>query len=450
MSNFTKYSFEAISRTATDSIIISDENSQIIFANKKTYEIFGYKEGELTGLNMEILMPPGYREGHKAGLERYINSGVPKIIGHTIEIEGLRKDGSIFPLELSLSSWKENNNYFFSGIIRDITRRKQLRREKEALNFHLQEKQNELEAMNEELQASEEELRAANEDLLISSEKLKNLNDSLEQKVKLRTKKIAEQSASIEKINEDLKKKNQDLLKLNVDLDNFIYTASHDLKSPAVNLEGLVMLLKKDMEPHLDGQSAALFEMIENSIHKLYKTINDLTEISKAQRNLEGDMEEVSIKEVLDEVKHDFQKIVIESGAKLEEYLKVNTIHFNRSNLRSIIFNLLSNAFKYRSPERSLIISISSFNDDDHIIFCVEDNGLGIAKHLQPKLFTMFKRLHTHIEGTGIGLYIIKRIVENNGGRIHVDSDVNKGSRFKISLPKFSAVPLIIVEEKVY
>lgn len=116
--------FEAIARTATDSIVISDEDSVIVFANKKTYEIFGYKKGELLGAGIGVLMPESYRKGHEGGIRRFINSGVPKLIGHTIEIEGLRKDGTEFPIELSLSAWQEEGKYFFCGIIRDITKRK--------------------------------------------------------------------------------------------------------------------------------------------------------------------------------------------------------------------------------------------------------------------------------------------------------------------------------------
>ena len=123
---FHEARFEAIAQTASDSIIISDENSTIVFANKKTYEIFGFPEGSLIGSDLGVLMPEKYRQGHKAGVQRFISTGNPKLIGHTIEIEGLRKDGSLFPLELSLSSWKEKEGYFFSGIIRDITEKKKL------------------------------------------------------------------------------------------------------------------------------------------------------------------------------------------------------------------------------------------------------------------------------------------------------------------------------------
>lgn len=143
--------FEAIAQTASDSIIISDEESTIVFANRKTYEIFGYEEGSLIGSEIGILMPEKYRQGHKAGVQRFIETDMPKLIGHTVEIEGLRKDGTIFPLELSLSSWKEEGAYFFSGIIRDITKKKEAFREREEASSKLENQKNELEVAYEEL-----------------------------------------------------------------------------------------------------------------------------------------------------------------------------------------------------------------------------------------------------------------------------------------------------------
>lgn len=117
--------FYTVAQTATDSIIITDQESIILFINKRGEATFGYKENELAGKNLSILMPEKYREGHNKGVSRFVKTGVPKLIGHTIEIEGLRKDSTVFPLELSLSSWEDEGKHYFSAIIRDITERKQ-------------------------------------------------------------------------------------------------------------------------------------------------------------------------------------------------------------------------------------------------------------------------------------------------------------------------------------
>jgi PAS domain S-box-containing protein len=156
--DFHKARFEAIAQTASDSIVISDEDSVIVFANKKTYDIFGYPEGTLIGSDLEVLMPERYRKRHRIGVQSFKDTGKTKLIGHTVEFEGLRKDGSTFPLELSLSCWKEEDSYFFSAIIRDITERKEA-------SIKLQNQKKELEATNNGLKAAKEELQKTNHEL---------------------------------------------------------------------------------------------------------------------------------------------------------------------------------------------------------------------------------------------------------------------------------------------
>jgi signal transduction histidine kinase len=111
---------------------------------------------------------------------------------------------------------------------------------------------------------------------------------------------------------------------------------------------------------------------------------------------------------------------------------KVDHLYFARINLRSILYNLLSNAIKYRSPERNPEIKISTSQKDRYIVLTIQDNGLGLNENQQKRLFTMFKRFHTHVDGTGIGLYIVKRIVENKEGKIEVGSKKGEGTTFKI------------------
>jgi signal transduction histidine kinase len=111
---------------------------------------------------------------------------------------------------------------------------------------------------------------------------------------------------------------------------------------------------------------------------------------------------------------------------------EVPSIEFQRKNLRSIMYNLLSNAVKYRATDRVNRIDIRTYKDSNTIVLEVKDNGLGISQNQQEKLFQMFKRFHPHVEGTGIGLYIIKRIVENHGGTITVSSTEEQGTTFTI------------------
>ena len=703
---FNKARFEAIAQTASDSIVISDEDSTIVFANRKTYEIFGYNEGSLIGSDLGILMPEKYRQGHKHGVQRYIATGNPKLIGHTIEIEGLRKDGIVFPLELSLSSWKEEENYFFSGIIRDVTERKEALREKEEANIQLQNQRKELEAANEELhetkhllqeitdavpnviylsdfatkkvvfvnkeiatlagftteeiksfnrdrieqlihsediaaleeqadefknlkegeisdlnirikhkdgrwrwirtkskifkfheqgeplqiirvfediteaieaqftiQQQNEELAATLEELQTAEEQLREMNEELENRIEKRTRELAESEKKakgseeqlrlitdampalisylrsgitygfvnkayerlfqlnreeivgkpvrevvgekayhnslssikralngeyvesellqdygkvgkrwikasfvphrveekivgtfvlieditklksiqleqeslllrLRKASEEkelalkqLEKKNKELERTNTDLDNFIYTASHDLKSPITNMEGLMTLFKKSVNEKVDAKEEKLLEMMDTSVQRLQKTIGDLVEITKHQKDLEDAVvETLFFSDITQDIKDDIYHLIKASKATINEHFKVENVVYKRSSLRSILYNLLSNAIKYRNPDKPLEIELKTFVKNGCIVLSVKDNGLGLNPNQQKKLFSLFRRMHQHVEGTGVGLYSIKRIVENNGGRILVKSEEGVGTEFMVFL----------------
>ncbi|MCX2740595.1 CHASE domain-containing protein [Pontibacter anaerobius] len=240
--------------------------------------------------------------------------------------------------------------------------------------------------------------------------------------------------------NEELSSKNNELQRINNDLDSFVYTASHDLKSPIANMEGLATLLRDILQGKLEEEDMEVLDMLQNSINKLKGTIADLTEITKVQKELQSSMEPLHFGDMLQDITADLEATVQETGAVLNTDIQVENINYARKNLRSIIYNLVSNAIKYKSPERSPEISIKTYEEGEYVVLEVQDNGLGIKKEQQHKLFTMFKRLHTHVEGTGIGLYIVKRIIENNGGKIEVSSELGKGTTFKVYFKQVSVV----------
>jgi len=269
-------------------------------------------------------------------------------------------------------------------------------------------------------------LSRALEELHRTKEELINLNNELERRVESRTKEVVAREIEVNA-------KNHELKKVNIDLDNFIYTASHDLKSPISNLEGLVGILKEELED-VDNPSVHQFlDMMNICTTKLRNTIQDLAEITKVQKNLEEDLDLVSFEQVIEDIKEELQ-ITANSTFVVDQKLEIKEILYPIHGLRSVLHNLLSNAIKYRSNERPVHITVSTYNEKDTVVLMVEDNGLGIEERHLPRLFSMFKRFHSHVDGTGIGLYIIKRIVENRGGRIEYISKGNQGSIFKVYL----------------
>jgi len=238
---------------------------------------------------------------------------------------------------------------------------------------------------------------------------------------------------NLSKFNTELAVKNKELIKVNSDLDNFIYTASHDLKAPVSNLEGLFYTLFEEIEMNEDV--VYLKSLIEQSFDRFKNTILDLTEISKAQKDSLEDVELVSVSKLIHEVKEGIKEQIEKHHGTIVEELAVKEIRFSRKNLRSVLYNILSNGIKYSKPDQPPILKVSTEMVEDYIVLSISDNGLGIPEGSLDKIFQMFKRFHDHVEGTGVGLYIVKRIIENAGGKIEVLSKVGEGSTFKIYFP---------------
>ncbi len=273
-----------------------------------------------------------------------------------------------------------------------------------------------LQSLNEQLAASNEELLAANEEIRATNEEVTASNEELSQ------------------ANWQLQQANATLSRVNADLDTFVYTASHDLKAPILNIEGLLKALQRELgkdRPQVETIDQ-LYRLLYTSVDRFKVTISDLTDVARISKESQEDVSLVSIAQVLEEVTLDLAPQIREAGAQLERLLDCPPIQFSRKNLKSVLYNLLSNAVKYRSPERVPLVRITCLTQPDYLLLTVEDNGLGMDMRQEEKIFALFKRLHAHVEGTGIGLYIVKKIVENAGGKIEVESQVGAGSTFRV------------------
>jgi PAS domain S-box-containing protein len=235
---------------------------------------------------------------------------------------------------------------------------------------------------------------------------------------------------------------NKQLLATNADLDNFVYSASHDLKAPISNIEGLMNALTLHLPPEvLESPTVKqLIGFIKASVERFKRTVTELTKVARIQRESGEDVQYVNLAEVVAEVKLDLESAINESGAELElEFPKDSYVRFSAKNVRSVVYNLLSNAIKYRAARRTPQIRIYTENTLDYVILSVSDNGLGIDLTQQHKMFSMFKRLHDHVEGSGVGLYIVKKVVENAGGKIEVESEVGVGSTFRVFFKRYAS-----------
>ncbi|MEJ8800771.1 sensor histidine kinase [Pontibacter sp. H249] len=236
-------------------------------------------------------------------------------------------------------------------------------------------------------------------------------------------------------LEERVEERTRELTRVNKDLDNFVYTASHDLKAPINNIEGLMTALHETLnEPVADMKEVAnLMEMVNEAIGRFKLTLQDLTEIAKVQHEDSSGKYIVNFAEILNDVKLNINDLINSYEATItEDFSAAPEIVYSRKNLRSIIYNLLSNAIKYSDPDRKPEIKLRTFTLGNYTVLSVKDNGLGMRLEDKKKVFGMFTRMHTHVEGTGVGMAIVKRIVENSDGKIELESEVGIGSEFRI------------------
>jgi PAS domain S-box-containing protein len=250
---------------------------------------------------------------------------------------------------------------------------------------------------------------------------------------------LAAINEELQATNQELHESNSRLTRTNADLDNFIYTASHDLKQPISNIEGLLRLLEELLPEAVRTEELVLpvLGRMQGAVERFTRTIWHLTEVSKLQAEFNQPPVSVSLATLVEDVRQDLLPQLTAAGAQLEVVVAdCEPRVFSQKNLRSIVYNLLSNAVKYRAPDRPLVVHLSCAPaSNSRLVLKVQDNGLGLEQGQQARLFQLFQRLHTHVEGTGLGLYMVKKIVENAGGTITVASQVNAGTTFTLSFP---------------
>ncbi|MBC6613192.1 PAS domain-containing protein [Hymenobacter sp. BT507] len=238
--------------------------------------------------------------------------------------------------------------------------------------------------------------------------------------------------------NEELYQSNTQLTRTNVDLDTFVYTASHDLKAPITNIESITLALRDTLPPAVqqDEMISHLLDLLEQTTTRFQVTIGQLTDLSKLQLAHAGPAEPVHLAAVVEGVRLDLAPAIAAASAQLTVEVPTNLVaSFSPANLRSAVYNLLSNAIKYRALDRPAQVRVHAARTPQGVVLTVQDNGLGMSAVQQRQLFGLFQRLHTHVEGTGVGLYITKRLVENGGGTIAVASQVDVGTTFTLTFP---------------
>lgn len=217
------------------------------------------------------------------------------------------------------------------------------------------------------------------------------------------------------------------------DHETLLDTISHDVKTPLTTLL-LAIDLFKTVSPEDSKEFQTLLQMLDNSIRKMHEIINELTDTRKQERKYKSEVELLNFNHILEDVRLTLSHNINDSGAIIKSEFNVQEITFPRRKLRSIIYNLVNNAIKFKSNERRPEIFIKTECENNFIIISIKDNGIGIDSHKQEAIFSKYFRIENNIEGSGVGLYLVKEIVTNAGGKILLESHPGKGSEFKVYL----------------
>lgn len=365
-----------------DGIITANDKSEIIMINKEVEEIWGYTSAELIGKDLTILMPENYRSRHNAGMNRYLDTRVSRVLNTNVIMEGLRKGGQVFPLEINISDLEFQGRHLFTAAVRDISARIKAENELKASKALLEQRTLDLEQAQGQLKITIEELKSSNHDL-----------------------------------------------------ERFAYVASHDLQEPLRTVKGYLNLIKERLGPEVAENVKEYLSYADLGVLRMEQLIQGLLEYSRIGRGASR-MLDVDFDDIMTLVRYNLQEKIKDSKATLTLEGIPEQIIGNKIQLVQLFQNLISNGMKFVAPGTTPQILIKCTEGEDHWNFSIRDNGIGIPVEQQEEIFEVFKRAHVgrSYQGAGIGLAICKKVVERHGGSISVKSEVDKGTTFSFSL----------------
>lgn len=286
------------------------------------------------------------------------------------------------------------------------------------------------------------EIEEQNEALKQVQHELLSINDLL----KNRTELVEEQHSKIEELNKDLEKRIEErtnelrttldrLTQQNQDLEQFSYIISHNIRAPIARIQGLINIFNKDN--FNDDFNKEIFKHLEQATVSLDTVIKDLTLIITIRKDLNKVKEQINIEDLIDAELFFFEELIIRSEIDVRKSLEIKILSSIKGYVQNIVHNLISNAIKYKNARKKLEILIKTHKEEPYLVLTVKDNGLGIDMEKTDlyKIFGLYQRMHTHVEGKGLGLYLVKTQVDSLKGKIIVESKLNEGATFKVYLP---------------
>ena len=407
---------QAVIDTAIDGILTIDEKGIVESINPAAAQLFGYQPKEVIGNNVKMLMPMPYRMEHDNYIRRYLDTREPHIIGSGREAEGKKKDGTVFPMRLAVSEVIIEGKHIFTGIIHDLTAVKKAEQEILQLNKDLEQK-----------------VKERTDKLAQTIDKLLETNQKLETEIHER--RLIE--ATLKESQEDLKialKKEKELSELK---GRFLSMASHEFRTPLSTILSSIELIEVYTKTEQQVKRERHIARVKSAVTNLLGVLNDLLSLSRLDEGKVRLEKEYFL--LQRECRHFIEDIraMLKNGQQLhyEDGAIEQEVFLDKKALRIIVHNLLSNAIKYSEEGKSIFCKIKIQNNQLHIQ--IQDEGIGIPESDQKHLFDRFFRAHNveNIQGTGLGLNIVKQYLDLLNGKIHFKSKYGKGTTFWVAIP---------------
>ncbi|MNK62246.1 Sensor protein FixL [compost metagenome] len=384
----------AIIDHAIDGIITIDNRGNVESINPAALELFGYQAEEVIGHNISMLMPEPDRGNHDSYLHNYQTTGHKKIIGIGREVMGLKKNGETFPFRLAVSEvWLKDKN-IFTGFIHDLSREK------------------------------------AAEDML------KQHAAELEHKVSERTRDLISLVSELEKAKAEVSKSLEKEIELNQLKSRFVSMASHEFRTPLSSVQLSASLIEKYSErPDDKANIIKHTNKIKSAVQLLTSILNDFLSLEKLEAGIVVmNKQYINLVELAEEITEEMQLICKKNQHIVYQHTgEIGHFTLDPNLLKNALVNLISNAIKYSGEDT--LIEFTTCIDDEGCLISVKDNGIGIPEEDQVHLFEPFFRAHNtgNIPGTGLGLNIVKRYIELMAGQMEFESEVHKGTSFRVS-----------------
>jgi PAS domain S-box-containing protein len=401
--------FRQIFQSSVEAIIMVDQDGKILLANPVTERMFGYGKDALIGLVVEDLLPGEMRQRHVGYRKNFTAHPEPRPMGMGRDLIAQRKDGSKFPVAVSLSYTNIDGEILVMAFVSDISERKK----------------------------GEEALKRSEEQLLVYA-------SELEKKVQSRTEDLNSTITALEKEVNDRKKAEEEARKaldrereLNELKSKFVSIASHEFRTPLSTVMSSAALISQYIDRNELDKVGKHVQRIKSSVNHLTSILNDFLSLGKLEEGkIDVNKERIHVSEFLKEVKEELTP-TLKPGQTLDIDCSPSIEYLNSDSriLRNILFNLISNASKYSEADKS--ITVECFVDKNSIGFAIRDEGIGIPIEDQKHMFDRFFRASNagNVQGTGLGLNIVRRYVELLEGTISFSSEYGKGSVFTFIIP---------------